>query len=361
MMMVLILLILLCFIHDSISFTPNMIKSNNYPSKSLDKSNNKLFPYPSSSSGKTKLYFSSKPSLKPKEDRDNNSEIDYKSDLIKTGAWVAAASGFAAAISYTMGSGPAVEFAAGYLLEESLSIDNLFVFLLLFDYFKVSRSAELKILEYGILGAVVLRGAFIWAGALAIENFHQIVVLFGVILFGASYKILFPGEDDGDDEDLSQNSVVLFAKKFLKSTDKFDRDQFFTVENGQRVATPLLLCLVCIELSDIIFAFDSVPAIYGVTNDPFIVYTSNVFAICSLRSLYGILSGAVSQLKYLEKAVGLILAVIGAKLTFAAFDIEILDPMQSLMVVLALLGSGVGLSVREIEREKKENEEIIIR
>ena len=355
-------MVLLFCINDVTSFIPKLVKSQNYVHKSLDKLNNNLFPLASSSIGNTKLFFSSKSSSSKEKEDENNYEIDYKSDLIKTGAWVAAASGFAAAISYTMGNGPAIEFAAGYLLEESLSIDNLFIFLLLFDYFKVSRSAELKILEYGILGAVVLRGAFIWAGALAIENFHQIVILFGVILFGASYKILFSSDDDeNDEEDLSQNSVVLFAKKFLKSTDQFDGDKFFTVENGQRVATPLLLCLVCIELSDIIFAFDSVPAIYGVTSDPFIVYTSNVFAICSLRSLYGILSGAVSQLKYLEKAVGVILAVIGAKLTFAAFDIEILDPMESLMVVLALLGSGVGLSLREIEKEKIDNEEAIIR
>ena len=272
------------------------------------------------------------------------SSVSVRDDFVRTGAWVAAAVGFALSIAHFQGSEKAIEFASGYVLEESLSVDNLFVFLLLFKYFKVSKQDEMKILEYGILGAVLLRGLFIFLGAVALEQFHQIVILFSVVLFAASYNILFKREDS-EEEDLEGNSVVRFSKHFLKSTDQFDGSKFFTKISGQKVATPLLLCLVCVELSDILFAFDSVPAVFGVTDDPFIVYTSNVFAICSLRSLYGVLSSAVSQLQYLEKAVGVILAVIGAKLAAGAFDIELFSPLQSLVVVVALLSGGIGLSL----------------
>ena len=264
-------------------------------------------------------------------------------DLKRTGSWIAASTFFALAIACTMGVDAGIQFASGYVLEESLSIDNLFVFLILFDYFKVDKRNEKIVLEYGILGAVVLRGIFIWLGASVLESFHQVVIVFAAVLFTASYKILFGGNDEEEDPD--DNAVVQFAQRFFKSTDHFDGQNFFTEIDGERLATPLLLCLVCVELSDIIFAFDSVPAIFGVTDDPFIVYTSNIFAILSLRSLYGVLSKAVSKLEYLEKAVGLILGVIGAKLAAGAFDIELLNPLQSLVVVLGILGGGIGLSL----------------
>jgi TerC family integral membrane protein len=278
------------------------------------------------------------------------------SDFKKTAAWIAAATGFAGAIAATMGPTSAIEFASGYVLEETLSVDNLFVFLLLFDYFKVDKKSESKVLEYGILGAVALRGLFIWLGAEALENFHQVVVLFAAVLFGASYNILFKRGGKDEEENLESNPIVQFAQKFFKSTDHMDDDKFFTMDetSGENVATPLLLCLVCIELSDIVFAFDSVPAIFGVTSDPFIVYTSNMFAILSLRSLYGVLSKAVTQLKYLEKAVGLILAVIGLKLAAGAWNIELLDPLESLLIVLSILSGGIALSLADKGDSDKE-------
>lgn len=280
----------------------------------------------------------------------SNDSIDYSKDVKRTIGWVAAAMGFAGIIGVTKGITPAVEFVSGYALEQSLSVDNLFVFLILFDYFKVEKSNQEKVLGYGLWGAVVLRGLFIGVGSVALSNFHQIMIVFALVLYYSSYKILFANEDD-DDEDLENNSVIKFARKYIKTTSKSDGDNFFTVIDGVKYATPLLLCLVCVELSDIVFAFDSVPAIFGVTQDPLIVFTSNIFAIAGLRSLFSVLSNAVSQLEYLEKAVGLILAVIAVKLTGETFDIELLTPLQSLVIVLSLLGGGVLLSLSNKSKE----------
>eukprot|EP01041_Mallomonas_annulata_P000370 gene370-675_t len=262
----------------------------------------------------------------------------YESDMKKTAGWVSAALIFAAGIASTMGTTSAVEFMSGYVLEESLSIDNLFVFLVLFDYFAVEKKLQSRVLNYGIYGAIVLRGLFIGAGALALEQFHQVLLLFSVVLFASSYGILFSGDEE--EENLEDNAIIKLAKKYFKSTDKYDGDRFFTAEG---LATPLFLCLVCIELSDVVFAFDSVPAVFGVTSNPFIVYTSNIFAIAGLRSLFGVLSKA---------AVGVVLAFIAAKLAAETFNIELVNPLQSLTIVLTILGVGVGAS---LSANKKEN------
>ena len=278
---------------------------------------------------------------------------NYGNDVKRTLAWVGAAAAFSVGIAATMGTSAAIEFCSGYVLEQCLSVDNLFVFLVLFDYFAVrDREAQEKVLGYGIWGAVILRGLFIGVGSVALEQFHQVLLLFALVLGFSSYKILFAGEDEDDDEDLESNAVVKFAKLFLKTTDSFDGDKFFTTtKEGLKLATPLLLCLVCVELSDVVFAFDSVPAVFGVTKNPFIVYTSNIFAIAGLRSLYSVLSQAVADLKYLEKAVGFVLAVIAVKLGAETFDVELLTPLQSLAVVLGILGSGVYLSLESKEKE----------
>lgn len=280
----------------------------------------------------------------------------YSDDLKRTLAWVTAAVAFSIGIAATMGTTAAIEFCSGYVLEQCLSVDNLFVFLLLFDYFSVrDKALQEKVLGYGIWGALVLRGLFIGIGAVALEQFHQVLFLFAIILAYSSYQILFPGAEEEDGEDVESNAVVRFAKNFIKTTDNFDGDKFFTTNaDGVKLATPLLLCLVCVELSDVVFAFDSVPAVFGVTQNPFIVYTSNIFAISGLRSLYGVLSQAVADLKYLEQAVGLVLAVIALKLGAGTFDVELLNPLQSLAVVVSILGTGVFLSINERNRERVE-------
>ena len=210
----------------------------------------------------------------------------------------------------------------------------------------MSQKQQEKILNYGIIGAVLLRGIFIVVGAVAIQEFQQVLLFFAAILFYSGSKILLSSDTDDDkEEDLSNNAVIKFSKLLFKTTDEFDGDKFFTKKNGVTLATPLFLCLICIELSDIVFAFDSVPAIFGVTTNPIIVYSSNIFAIAGLRSLFGVLSKAVSELVYLEKAVGIVLTVIGSKMTAEVFGYELLSPLQSLFVVICILGSGIGLSL----------------
>lgn len=271
-------------------------------------------------------------------------DVDYSADLKRTALWVAAAAGFAGILGVTKGADSALEFCSGYVLEQCLSIDNLFVFLVLFDYFGVSRERQDRVLSFGIWGAIILRGLFVAVGAATLQQFTQVLLLFSAVLAVSSYKILAAGDDD-EDEDISENAIVKLSRKYLKTTDQFDGDKFFSMVDGVNYATPLLLCLICVELSDVVFAFDSVPAVFGITQDPLIVYTSNIFAIAGLRSLFGVLSKAISQLEYLEKAVGIVLAVIAAKLAGEAFDIELLNPLQSLVVVLSILGTGVGLSL----------------
>eukprot|EP01031_Cornospumella_fuschlensis_P032658 gene32658-39483_t len=280
----------------------------------------------------------------------NNDLIDVdqrsiKQDFIKSLAWMGAATGFAALLGALRGPAAAIEFSSGYILELCLSVDNLFVFLVLFDYFKVSGKAQEKVLSYGIFGAVVLRGLFIIMGSVAIHQFHQVLLLFSAVLAYSSFKILIKDEDNEEEEDPSNNPLIKFSQEFFHTSPEFDGDKFFTVKNGVKLATPLFICAVCIELSDILFAFDSVPAIFGVTQDPVVVYTSNIFAIAGLRSLYAILSKAVSELKYLEKAVGLVLGVIAVKLGYETFGVEILTPLESLLVVLGIIGLGITASL----------------
>lgn len=206
-----------------------------------------------------------------------DSEVSYEEDVKRTILWVAASLAFSVGIAATKGTTSAIEFCSGYVLEQCLSVDNLFVFLVLFDYFAVkNKAAQERILGYGIGGAIVLRGLFVGLGAVALQQFHQVLLVFALVLGFSSFKILFSGDGEDDEEDLENNAVVTFARRFLKTTPNFDGVNFFTMENGVRVATPLLLCLVCVELSDVVFAFDSVPAVFGVTQDPFIVYTSNM-------------------------------------------------------------------------------------
>lgn len=269
----------------------------------------------------------------------------YRKDLTRTFGMVAAAAGFSALIAVFKNPTSAIEFCSGYVLELCLSVDNLFVFLVLFDYFNVKKQEQEIVLKYGIIGAVILRGLFIFAGSAALHQFHQVLLLFAVVLFYSSFKIIFKVEDDDEEEDLSENAVVKLSKRFIKTTDSFDGSKFFTQVDGVAMATPLLLCLICVELSDVVFAFDSVPAIFGVTEDPFIVYSSNLFAIAGLRSLYNVLSQAVEQLQYLEKAVGIVLGFIATKMTFQTFNIELFNAVESLAVVIGILGIGVGASL----------------
>ncbi|CAM9588491.1 unnamed protein product [Scytosiphon promiscuus] len=237
-----------------------------------------------------------------------------------------------------------LEFFAGYLVEQSLSVDNLFVFLMTFDYFQVPLEHQGRVLTWGIVGAILMRGIMIAFGVAAVKRFQWITVVFAAILLVSSYKLLVENEEE--EHDLSQNTLVRMSKRLVGAVDEYDGDRFFTRlgGKGKTVATPLLLCLVCIELSDFVFAVDSIPAVLGISHDPFVVFSSNLFAIMALRSLYVIIAQAVSQLPYLKPAVALVLGFVGCKMLLEYVHIKISTGL-SLCVVLCLIGGGVGLSL----------------
>jgi TerC family integral membrane protein len=188
----------------------------------------------------------------------------YETAIRRTAGWVAAAIGFGTALGFFAGSETSEEFFAGYLLEQSLSIDNLLVFLLLFEYFRIPLENQNRVLNWGIVGAIVMRAVMIGAGAIAIQKFHGVLLVFAAILIFSSGKVIF-GSNNDDTEDLSENQIVKFSNSVINSTDKFDGDKFFTEIDGIRKATPMLLCMIAVEVSDVVFAVDSIPAVFGVT------------------------------------------------------------------------------------------------
>jgi len=187
----------------------------------------------------------------------------YEKAIGRTLAWVGGAAVFAVGLFALAGSATAEEFCAGYLVEQSLSVDNLFVFLLLFDYFKVPLAYQDRVLNWGIYGAIVMRGVLIAVGAAALQNFHAILLVFAGILVYSSANVLLGGEDE--EEDMSENSIVKISRKLIDSTDEYDGDRFFTIVDGVKKATPLLICMAAVEISDVVFAVDSIPAVFGVT------------------------------------------------------------------------------------------------
>lgn len=289
--------------------------------------------------------------MKPNSLWDNPDDAGlYKTAIRRTLFWVAGAIGYGFLLIFIAGPETSGEFYAGYLLEQSLSIDNLLVFLLLFEYFKVPMEYQNRILDWGIIGAIVMRATMIGAGAVALKEIREVLLVFAGVLLYSSFKVIV-GDDEDEDEDLSENAIVKFANNLFKSTEKFDGDRFFTEIDGVRMATPMLLCMIAVEISDVVFAVDSIPAIFGVTEDPLVVFSSNMFAIMGLRSLYIILSKAASELKYLEKAVAVVLGFIGSKLILEYFGV-IISTEVSLGVVVFMLGGGVAASLLDKDDEE---------
>jgi len=289
--------------------------------------------------------------------KENEDDI-YKTAIRRTLYWVVAAVGYGVLLIFIAGPDTSSEFYAGYLLEQSLSIDNLLVFLLLFEYFKVPLEYQNRVLNWGIIGSIVMRATMIGVGAVAIKEFHEVLLVFAAILLFSSFKVIV-GEEDDEEEDLSNNAIVNFSKNLFSSTDKFDGDRFFTQIDGVRMATPMLLCMIAVEISDVVFAVDSIPAVFGVTENPLVVFSSNMFAIMGLRSLYIILSKAASELKYLEKAVAIILGFIGGKLIAEYFGTTISTEL-SLGIVVVMLGGGVAASLLDKSDEEETTEEDVI-
>jgi len=275
----------------------------------------------------------------------------YKTAIRRTLWWVGAAIAYGFLLIFVAGPETSSEFYAGYILEQSLSIDNLLVFLLLFEYFKIPLEYQNRVLNWGIIGSIVMRATMIGFGSVALQNFREVLLLFAGILLYSSAKVI-AGDDGDDEDDLSENSIVKFANNIMGSTDQFDGDRFFTEIDGVRMATPMLLCMITVEVSDVVFAVDSIPAIFGVTEDPLVVFSSNMFAIMGLRSLYIILSKAASELQYLEKAVAVVLGFIGAKL-IAEYLGYTISTESSLAVVVTVLGLGVAASLLDKSDENE--------
>jgi len=267
-------------------------------------------------------------------------ETNYYKALYSTLLTIGSAILFGSGTYYFRGEQAGLEFFTGYLVEQSLSVDNLFVFLMLFNYFKVPQQYQDQVLTWGIIGAVVMRGIMIVLGIQMIEKFQFITLIFAGILLVSAYKLL---TDNSEEEDLSDNYVLKLSNYVMKSTTEYDGDRFFTREKGVLLATPLLMCLICIEISDLVFAIDSIPAVLGVSHDPFIVYTSNIFAILGLRSLYTVISKAVADLPYLKPAVALVLGFVGGKMIGEYFHHSI-STLHSLEVVIFFIGGGTILS-----------------
>jgi len=259
-------------------------------------------------------------------------EVRPKEAAIWTGVWVALAMLFAAGLFAIYGHRVGLTFLTGYVIEESLSVDNIFVIVLIFDYFRVPRICQHRVLFYGIVGALLMRGLFIGLGAVLIARFHWILYIFGAMLVITGVRMALRADDEFNGDD---NAVVRLVRRFVPISQSFHGKHFFTVEAGQRVATPLLLVLVLVEVTDLIFAVDSIPAIFGVTQDPFIVFTSNIFAILGLRSLYFLLAAVVDRFYLLKYGLALILTFVGVKmLTERFFEIDI---VLSLVIILGIL------------------------
>src|SRR5262245_45340811 len=266
--------------------------------------------------------------------------VGYKEALGWSGFWVGLALGFALLVHRWFGPQPALEFLTGYLIEEALSVDNMFVFLVVFRYFAVPAELQHRVLFWGILGALVMRGIFILAGAALIERFHVLIYVFGGFLLLTGIRLL---RDQDAEVDPERNPVRRFFARFVPLVKEYRGKRFLVREGGRLFATPLLLVLAVVEATDVVFAVDSIPAIFGITTDPFIVYTSNVFAILGLRSLFFVLAGAMSRFHLLKVALGLVLAFVGVKMLVA--DVVDIPILASLGVVAALFGGAIVLSL----------------
>ena len=263
-----------------------------------------------------------------------------------SGGLVLLALAFGGFLGWKEGSRSALEYYSGYLIELSLSVDNLFVFLLIFQYFAVPAALQPRVLKWGIFGAMAMRGAFIALGTLLLARFSWIVYVFGAVLAITGLRMLRSGGEPRIEPE--RNPLVRLARRFLPITPAYEGPHFFVRTRAGRLATPLLLVLLVVEWSDIVFAIDSIPAIFAVTRDPFIVYSSNVFAVLGLRALFFVLAGAMDRFAYLKPGVALILLFVGAKMAGSAW-VHVATPV-SLAVIVGVLVVAIGASVVKTRR-----------
>jgi tellurite resistance protein TerC len=273
--------------------------------------------------------------------------VSIREAAVWSGVWIALALLFNLGIYLLQGPAPAVEFLTGYLIEKSLSVDNIFVFALIFSFFAVPAAYQHRVLFWGILGALVLRAAFILAGAALLAAFHWILYVFGAFLVVTGIKMAVFRNAEVHPE---RNPVLRLVRRAMPVTADYQGDRLFVRQAGRLAATPLFLVLVLVETTDVIFAVDSIPAIFAVTQDPFLVYTSNVFAILGLRSLYFVLAGVIERFVYLKLGLSAVLVFVGTKMVIA--DLYKIPSAVSLAVIAALLAASIGASLLATRRRQ---------
>jgi tellurite resistance protein TerC len=272
--------------------------------------------------------------------------VKFKEALAWTAVWFSVAMAFGWWLGRARGSEQAEMFITGYLLELSLSMDNVFVIALIFSYFRVPSEHQHRVLFWGILGALIMRGVMIAVGAALVSRFGWVLYLFGAFLLFTGVKMFFAGEGGVEPEN---NLVLRLARKFFPIAPNFEGQKFFTQWNGRRALTPLALVLLMVETTDLVFALDSIPAIFGVTQDPFIVFTSNVFAILGLRSLYFVLANAIDYFRFLKYGLSLVLVYIGIKMLIVKW--VHIPTRLSLAIVVGIIGVSILISVIIGKRE----------
>lgn len=268
------------------------------------------------------------------------SHISFREAGVRSIFFVLVGTLFSLFVWQRRGADSALSYLVAYVVEESLSVDNLFVFLVLFTYFRINEVRQQRVLFWGILGAVLMRGIFIVAGSALLAKFHFMIYVFGGFLLLTGGKLLFRKEENVDPED---NVALKLARRFLRTTNDDSGDRFFVIKDGVRYATPLFLVLVVVEFTDLLFAVDSVPAVLAISDDVFVVYTSNIMAILGLRALYFVLSGMMGRFHYLATGLAVILLFIGAKMVLSGFFH--LSPMVSLSVIISVLAISVCASL----------------
>jgi tellurite resistance protein TerC len=294
-------------------------------------------------------------------------EVSNKEAIIWSLVWISLSMAFSFFVLWQTNVEKFAQFQSAYWIEKALSVDNLFVFILVFNFFNVSRAVHHKVLFWGIIGALVMRAIFIFSGVQLIEwtylpemnvfgfdvKINILLTLFGLFLVYAGVKSWFVDEDDDDEKDFSSSPGAKFIHRFFKVSMEFDGDKFFTIENGIKVATPLLVVVGVIEFTDVLFAVDSIPAIFAIApDDPFILYTSNIFAILGLRSLYFLLANFIHMFSKLKYGLAIILSFIGLKMVISPF--YHIESLTSLMIVVGFLVASLIWSIATAEKEHQE-------
>ncbi len=269
-------------------------------------------------------------------------EVSIREALLLSLGYFVLAMLFGAGVFHFLGEAAGVEFFTGYLLEKSLSVDNIFVFVLIFSHFSVPASYQHRVLFWGILGALVMRAAMILTGAAIIEAFHWVIYLFGAFLIFTGVKMLVTINQEPD---MEGNRLVRLIRRNFRVTEGYEGNKFFVRSDGLLYLTPLMVVLILVEVSDLVFALDSIPAIFAITTDPFIVYTSNVFAILGLRALYFALVGIIYRFHYLKYGLSLVLMVVGAKMLINAAFGKVIPTEAALLLTALLIGGSMLVSV----------------